>query len=186
MTKYYKDYYWKDGIPYGMEPIEEIAKTDSYKIIMDPYKKRISIESYLKGQFSTVLYDSILLDFRQLKQPEQTAWQKIPITETPDLMVCLIRDHDDRVLFIETHVFVNNLCRECRVSTPQSTPLSVHKMLYKNLGDPFDGVILYDHNEHPVMYKRYEFNENEQQFTNLLEEEWNMLEKPPLHLLKKT
>lgn len=184
MTKYYKDYYWKDGVPFGIQPIDEIAKTDSYKIIMDPYKKRISIESYLKGQFSTTLYDSLLLDFRQLKKPEQTAWQKIPINESQDLMVCLIRDQDDRVLFIETHIFIDNLCRECRVSTPHGISLSVHKMVYKNLGDPFDGVILYDHNEHPVMYKRYEFDEKEQQFTNLLEEEWDMQEKNPFSFQK--
>lgn len=184
MTKYYKDYYWKDGTPHGIQPIEEIAKTDSYKIIMDPYKKRISIESYLKGQFSSTLYDSHLLDFRQLKKPEQTAWQKIPINESSDITLCLIRDQDDRVLFIETHVFIENLCRECRVNTPHGIPLSVHKMIYKHLGDPFDGVVLYDHNEHPVMYKRYEFDEKEQQFTTLIEEQWDMLEKNPLHLTK--
>lgn len=185
MTKYYKDYIWKDGIPYGLDPIEEITKTDSYKIIMDPYRKRISIESYLKGQFSTIVYDSILLDFRQLRQPEQTAWQKIPITETPELMVCLIRNEDDRVLFTETHIFVNDLCRECRVSAPHGIPLSLHKMLYKSLGDPFNGVILYDQNEHPVMYKRYEFDEITQQFTTLLEEEWNMADHPIGQLLNK-
>jgi hypothetical protein len=127
----------------------------------------------------------MLLDFRQLKHPEQTAWQKIPITETSDMMVCLIRNEDDRVLFLETHLFMNGMCRECRVSAPQGIPLSFHKMLYKNMGDPFDGVILYDRNEHPVMYKKYEFNEKEQQFTTLLEEQWNMEENPLLQCLFK-
>lgn len=59
MTKYYKDYQWKDGIPYGINPIAEITQTDSYKIIADPYFKRISIESYVKGQFSGIVYDSL-------------------------------------------------------------------------------------------------------------------------------
>ncbi len=174
MTKYYKDYVWKDGIPFGIMPVAEIATTDSYKIIMDPYRKRISIEKYVKGGFSSVVYDSVFLDFRRLKEPQQTAWQKIPINETEDLLICLIRDQEDRVLFMETHLFMNDLCRECHVSSPHGISLSLHKMFYKNLGDPFDGVVLYDQNEHAVMLKKYEFDEREQQYTNLLEELWDM------------
>jgi len=174
MSKYYREYVWKDGIPYGIDPAEEIASIDSYKIIMDPYRKRISVEKYAQGSFSALIYDSALLDFRHLKTPEHTAWQKLPITESEELMVCLIRDQVDRILFIETHLFVNSLCRECRVNSPHGVSLSVHKMYYKLLGDNFDGVILFDQNEHPVMLKRYEFSEPEMQFTALLEENWAM------------
>ncbi len=174
MSKYYKDYLWKDGIPYGVEAIAEITKNDSYKIVADPQNKRISIEKYLQGSFSTVIYDSLLLDFRHLKQPEQLAWQKIPINESQDLMVCLIRNEEDRVLFMETHVFVSSLCRECHVSSPQGISLSIHKMFYKSLGDSFDGIILYDQNEHPVMCKHYAFDEITQQYTTLQKEEWQM------------
>lgn len=174
MTKYYRDYRWIDGIPYGIDPIEEIVSMDTYKIVMDPYRKRISIEKYSLGQFFTVIDDSYLLDFRHLKKPEQTAWQKLPILEEPDQTVCLIRDQDDRVLFLETHLFSKELCRECRVNSPHGIPLSVHRMFYTIYHDPFDGVILYDSNEHPVMMKRYEFDAGLQQYTTLLEEQWNM------------
>jgi hypothetical protein len=174
MTKYYRDYCWIDAIPYGIDPLEEIATMDTYKIVMDPYRKRISIEKYSRGQFSTTIYDSYLLDFRHLKKPEQTSWQKLPIVEKPEQTICLIRDQDDRVLFLETHLFAKDLCRECRVSSPHSIPLSVHRMFYTELKDPFDGVILYDSNDHPVMMKRYEFDVGLRQFTTLLEEQWDL------------
>ncbi|MGZ3633348.1 MAG: hypothetical protein ACXU9U_04950 [Parachlamydiaceae bacterium] len=43
MSKYYRDYIWKEGIPYGIEAIESF-ETITYKIAMDPYRKRIAIE----------------------------------------------------------------------------------------------------------------------------------------------
>lgn len=174
MTKYYIDYFWKDGIPCGKGVIEEITGQDTFKIVSDPYYKRISIEKYLLGKFSEVIYDSVLLDFRHLKKPEQTAWQKIPISESEECVVCLIRNQDDRVLYIETHLFINSLCRECRVTTPQGILISTHRMYYTLMGDRFDGVILYDALDHPVMAKRYQFDEKENQFTTLLGEEWDM------------
>ena len=178
MTKYYKDYRWVDAIPYGIEPVEEIAKSDTYKIVMDPYRKRISIEKYSLGQFSQVVYDSYLLDFRHLKKPEQTAWQKLPILEEPSQTVCLIRDQDDRVLFVETHRFVNAYCTECRVNSPHGVPLSVHRMFYTPFSDPFNGVILYDANDHAVMRKTYDFDTEFKQFTKLIEENWDMKDHP--------
>lgn len=186
MTKYYRDYYWKDGAPRGCEPIEEITQGDSYKIVADPYNKRISIERYMRGQFFTVVYDSALLDFRQLRKPEQTAWQKLPITENVDMTVCLIRNQDDRIIFLETHYFVDSLCRQCQVSSPHGIPLSTHRMYYKILGDPFDGVVLFDHHDHPVMCKHYEFDEITQQFTTLLEEQWDMQDSLPISIVKQS
>lgn len=172
MIKYYKDYRWKNGKPEGLNPFEEIGLESCYKIVSDPYFKRITIEKYVKGQFSQVIYDSIFLDFRTLRQPELTAWQKVSLSEAPEKMVCLIRNQDDRVLYLETYYFERQLCRECHVEAPQGIPLSIHKMFYSHQGDPFDGVILFDYNNHPVMIKKYLFDEKLQQFTTLLEENW--------------
>ena len=185
MTKHYRDYRWEDGAPAGLQPVEEIAHLDSYKIVSDPYHKRISIEKYVKGKFTEVIYDSQMLDFRQLKTPEQTAWQKLPIEEDQEKTVCLIRDQNDRVLFIETHYFSGMLCRECRVTTPQGILLSTHRMFYSLLHDPFDGVVLYDANHHPVMLKKYTFDKETGEFTSLLEEVWKNL-NGPVDLQQKT
>lgn len=174
MTKHYADYFWKDGIPCGRGTVEAISTKDTYKIVSDPYYKRVSIEKYLLGKFAEVIYDSVFLDFRHLKKPEQTAWQKIPITENEEFVVCLIRNQDDRVLYTETHQFSEGLCRECRVTTPQGILISTHRMYYTTLGDRFDGVILYDALDHPVMVKRYEFDEKDKQYTTLLGEDWDM------------
>lgn len=176
MTKYYREYRWENGAPIGLQPVEEISHVDSYKIVSDPYHKRISIEKYVQGKFSEVIYDSQLLDFRHLKQPEQTAWQKIPIEEDQEKTVCLIRDQNDRVLYVETHFFSGMLCRECRVETPQGTLLSTHRMFYSLLHDPFDGVVLYDQNRRPVMVKKYTYDPNTGEFTTLLEELWSNLD----------
>jgi hypothetical protein len=90
-----------------------------------------------------------------------------------------IRNQDDRLIFIETYRFQEDLCRECRVHSPHSLLLSIHEMHYSHLGDFFDGVILYDSNHHPVMFKRYVFDTKSRQFTDLIEEQWDM-EKFPL------
>ena len=60
--------------------------------------------------------------------------------------------------------------------------LSVHRMYYTHLGDPFNGVILFDAIDKPVMFKRYEFDNETCQFSNLMEEQWDM-ESFPLPLL---
>lgn len=165
----YRDYVWKDGIPYGIGEEET-----GYKIVMDPYRKRICVEHYAGEAIPKIIYDSALLDFRHLKSPEHAAWQKTTVRETVDEAVCLIRDQNDRLLFIETHFFVEHLCRECRVTSLHGIPLSHHKMFYTHLNDPFDGVILYDAHAHPVMCKRYRFDEESQQFTDLLEARWDL------------
>lgn len=175
MTKHFKDYVWKGGLPYGITPQEEAAQQSrTYKILMDPYRKRVSIEKYALEQFVSVIYDSALLDFRHLKPTEHMAWQKVVISETGDKTVCLIRNQDDRIAFIETHLFQNELCRECHVHSPHGLLLSVHKMLYKSLNDPWNGVVLYDQNQHPVMYKCYEVDEQTGEFTNLITEDWDI------------
>lgn len=174
MTKHYLDYLWKDGKPYGKEHASDPASIKkTYKIVADPYYKRISIEEYQKGQFSQIIYDSAIFDFRHLRPNMQNAWHKSVINETPEGSVCHIRNQDDRLILIEEYRFMQQLCRECRTCSPQGIPISLQKIFYTSLGDPFNGVILYDSNEHPVIHKRYQFDSATQEFTDLLEESWN-------------
>lgn len=176
MIKQFKDYIWKDGLPYGVDFVEDPFQFygPTYKIVMDPYRKRISIEKYLKGLFEGIIYDSALLDFRHLKKPEQMAWEKTT-QQNNGATECLIRNQDDRVLFIESYSFEGKRCRECCVKSVHGFPLSLHRMYYTALNDSFDGVVLYDSNEHPVMMKRYEIDSETGEFTTLLEEKWILL-----------
>lgn len=169
MTKKYRDYFWREGIPYGIDAIDDkTSLPESYKIVMDPYRKRISIEKYAFDQFLNTLYDSALLNFRYLNQIEQQSWQKVPIKESEETIECLIRDQDDRVIFLETYIFQNQICKKCIARSPQGIILSYQEMRYKHLGDPDNEVILYDSNKHPVMKKIYETDPHTFEFTNLI------------------
>lgn len=171
MHKHYLDYYWTGGIPYGVKPIENDSQEKiSYKIVMDPYRKRISIEKYDFGHFSTTIYDSALLNFKHLNAIEQQSWQKTVIKECTDSMECIIRDQDDRVLFIETYHFQNLYCRKCIARSPQGILLSQQEMRYRCLGDRDNEVILFDSNNHPVMQKFYEADSQTGEFTTLIKE----------------
>lgn len=174
MTQYYHDYVWKNGLPYGIRACshEDTKNKISYKIASDPYHKRVSIEKYSNRNFMKIIYDSALFDFRHLKQGEQHAWQRTYIHETENTALCHIRNHDDRLILIEEYLFENELCRECRASSPIGPLLSVQKIYYINFKDHFNGVILFDSNEHAVMSKHYEFDEEKREFSHLLKEDW--------------
>lgn len=176
MTSFFQDYIWKNGKPYGIK-IMPIENEVSYKIIADPYYKHISLEKYIKGFFNCIIYDSAIFDFRHLKPAEQNAWQKTTIQEDEKKIVCHIRNHDDRLILIEEYSFENNLCRECRSFSPHGVQVSSQKIFYKSLNDPFNGTVLYDSNKHEVMYKKYEVNLLTNEFSNLLEEQWDMSKK---------
>lgn len=166
----YSNYFWKNGIPVGFTSVPFTFSGISYKIVSDPYHKRISIEKYEASTFLSVVYDSMLLNFRHLKNPEQAAWQK----STNSLGQCFIRDQDDRLLFIETYQFEKDLCIGCQTHSPHGLFLSEHRIYYKILNHSLDGVVLYDSNSHPVMYKLYTFDATTRQFTTLTQQEWNM------------
>lgn len=169
MSKYYEDYIWKNGMPYGVKPKSEALPAGiTYKVISDPYHKRISIEKYSEGNFTEVIYDSALFDFRHLQPARQTAWQKSSISDT----VCHIRDQDDRLILIEKYLFEGQRCRECRASSPCGLLISIQKIYYVDCQDPFNGVILFDSNQHQVLIKRYQIDSASMEFTDLLEESW--------------
>lgn len=165
MPKAYKDYYWKNGKPYGKEAVSSLEGT-TFRIVIDPYHSRFSIEQYLEGAFHRLIYDSAIFNFSHLRRPEHASWLKEPINEHR----ALIRNHDDRVILFETYEFEKELCRTCHLTSPHGTPLSTHRLYYEKLGDPFNGVILFDINDKPILKKTYVFEDGK--FTDLLSEDW--------------
>ncbi len=177
MNKHYSDYFWKNGKPYGREMVGE-GFAMSYKIIADPYYKRISIEKYNCGVFVKIIYDSYLFDFRKLKLEEQAVWQKRAVEETDEVMECHIRDQDDRLILIEKYRFQDQICRECATYSPHGLLLTVQKILYSQLGDSFNGVVLFDPEERMIMCKLYNTHKDPFSFAELLEEYRDMSDKP--------
>jgi hypothetical protein len=173
MILYYQDYYWRKGKPYGRHSVDPLQPFYSYKIVSDPYHKRYSIEKYRQGVFEKIIYDSIFLDFRHLNPVEQTAWSKEVLKEE-QIMKCLLRNQDDRAVILETYYFEGVFCRLCQLSSIHGFLLSNQRMYYQALKDSFNGVILYDSEDRPVMKKTYRTNLETGEFTVLLSEEWNM------------
>jgi hypothetical protein len=169
---HYNDYCWKKGFPEGIGKNGNNEIT--YRIISDPYWKWASIEQYKLGTFDKVIYDSHLLDFRHLNPANQATWQKITLGQTDSETRCLIRNQDDRALVYETHIFKGQHCIECRIHSIHHILVAVQKMSYSALGDPFDGVTLYDSNFHPVMYKLYKTDPDTGEFTELIKENWEI------------
>lgn len=172
----FKDYRWTEGKPVGISPLS-LGEAEQaplvYKVLSDPYHKHFSIERYEKGRFHSVVYDSKFLDFRYLEPREQQGWQKQLLEETELRTFSLIRNIDDRIILLETCFFTKGFCRECLTTSPHSFLLSVQKISYRQFGDAFDGVTLYDANEHPVMVKKY-LCDAAGLFTDLIEENWNV------------
>lgn len=172
MLSFYATYRWKKGIPYGTE-LASPHTIDSYKIISDPYYKRLTIEKYRQGAFLEVVFDSHFIDFRHLNERNQKAWGRQTIEETTTTTTCLIRDMDDRILFLEKHHFKNGRCLSCEIFTPQGWLLAINQMFYQEWGDAFNGVILYDRERIPVMKKSYSLTP-EHEFHEVLEENWHI------------
>ena len=175
--KHYHDYGWKQGRPYGINPCKEDLPL-TYAIVSDPYHKRYSIEQYKSGAFEKIVYDSALFDFRHLKIEHQIAWQKSLVSETATRAVSHIRNQDGRLTVVEVYTFESERCRECRAFSPHGILLSVQKVSYVSFKDPFNGVSLYDSNEHPVMLKKYSVHKDTGEFTDILHEQWENICNP--------
>lgn len=178
MFKHFQDYYWKEGKPYGRQEVDPTQTSCSYKVVVDPYYKRFSIEKYTYTHFDKVVYDSYLLDFRHLTLKDQMAWQREILQEDHHSFVCLLRNQDDRAILIETLLFKNEHCYECTTRSVHGITLCIHRMYYRSLQNQLDGVVLYDVEERPVMLKLYETDSLTGEFTNVLFEEWNMQTYP--------
>lgn len=171
MSKHFRDYYWKNGSPQGIQaiPSEEVDKGVSYKIITDPYLKHISIEAYENGSFVKVIYDSQLLNFKKLQPEHQNAWERQMLQDGNE---CLIRDQDDRLILRERYTFKDQFCCLCDIFSPMGPLLAKQVIVYKCLGDTMNGVIFYDANDHAVMLKEYLIDQNNN-FTELVKTIWS-------------
>lgn len=172
MSDFFRDYLWEEGAPLGRGKTSK-NEAISYRILSDPYRKRLSIEKYRYGRFDSVIYDSIHLDFRKLQPMHQLAWRKEILSQTDTQTLVLIRDETDRAVFLENNTFENELCRSCEITTPQGIPVCRHQLFYTNLGDSFNGVILMDNENHPVMRKVYSCDDTGA-FSELIKEEWKL------------
>lgn len=173
MLKHFLDYYWQEGVPKGIQHIDPQQKEINFKIVSDPYHKWISIEKYKGLDFSEIVYDSAIFDFRWLKTANTAAWQKESEGDKEDRY--LIRNHDDRLILVENYSFKNFLCHTCTTLSPHGILISTQKIQRKKEGDPKNGVALFDRNGHMVMYKLYEVDSLTGEFSDLIQENWNMM-----------
>lgn len=166
---HYKDYFWKKGKPVGRQIVPSDSAI-SYKIVTDPYKKRFSIEKYTDGSFHLIVYDSYLFDFRHLSGGADSGWQREVFLETETEVHSVIRSIEERIILKEKATFNGRNCMECSFYSPHGLEIGKQKMYYKSLGESFNGVILYDLENKPVMTKKYEVDEATGEFTTLLSE----------------
>lgn len=165
MQNLFVNYFWKNGIPHG-KALANPSDPLTYKIVADPYFKHISIEEYLQGKFNRLIYNSQLLDFRTLRSEIPPSWSKFEENNH-----YIIRDHNDRVCWIENYTFFQNYCTECKVSSPHGILLSTHMIYYTALDQPFNGLVLLDAIGNKVMYKKYSLSESGE-FDTIIEESW--------------
>ena len=166
----YHDYYWKNGKPVGIG-FGSITSEQAFKVIRDPYGKRYSIEKYALGKLVEIVYDSSLFDFRHLKSEETAAWQRETIKELPHLTHALIRSMDERIILREESYFKEGLCQSCKIFSPHGVWIGTQNILRISSGDSFNGVILHDCLNHPIVIKKYAIDEFDT-FTELLGEKW--------------
>jgi hypothetical protein len=175
MNKHFRTYYWDNGRPRGLDVVEPNDKI-TYKIIVDPYFKRYSLEQYNSGTFVDIIYDSALYDFRWLKPQEQAAWHKKTVEESEEQVTCLIRNQDDRVIATEKYAFEQGLCKSCEICYPNGQLIATQLITYTKFGASENSVTLFDRLSHPVVIKTYEANEESGEFTTMIHEEWNTKE----------
>ena len=178
MNAHYQDYYWKNGRPEGRcfhkqrlscaDPLRR-----SYVICTDPYHKRYSVELYHGTTLKRVVYDSLLLDFRRLKESEQQGWQRECICQELKTSHFWIRNQEDRAVLREKLDFEGPFCKRCRIFGPQGLLLATQTMHYTALNDGWNGTLLHDRNAHLVLAKHYRANA-EGVFEELLEERWDL------------
>lgn len=109
-----------------------------------------------------------------MTEKNQTAWQREILKEEKEFSHCILRNQDDRAILIEMLNFEGTLCRICKTHSIHGIPLSVHRMFYQSLNDPFNGVVLFDIENKPVMMKTYTIDPLSEEFTELLTEQWDM------------
>jgi len=162
------------GEPCGRSVVDPSQAEISYKIVVDPNYKRFSIEKYRKNAFFCVIYDSYLLDFRHLNASDQSSWQKEILSKSAESMECLLRDHEDRAILYETYNFESGRCRSCLTTSIHGFPVAISHMYYCELGDNFNGMIISDIEDRPILKKIYEIDSQTKEFSQLISEDWDM------------
>lgn len=175
MNKYFQEYYWDNGRPRGVKSVPA-SEEKTFKIVVDPYYKRYTVEQYRQGKFAGIVYDSAQYDFRWLKPQEQAAWHKEVVSESEGQVTCIIRNQDDRVIASESYTFEEGLCRSCEMYYPGGMLLATQMISYTKFGAPENKVVLLDRLSHPVVIKKYEADDITGDFTDLIEEVWNTKE----------
>lgn len=169
----YKDYYWDRGYPMGKEKQKE-KEGRGYRILSDPYHKRLSIERYEGGKYHSTLYDSHLFDFRHLNPQSQVAWHREVLEESEEHLLCAVRNIDDRVIYLEESDYKQGRCLESRIYSPHRVLVGTQKVFYQDRGERWNGVLLRDGGGKVVMWKLYEVGEDGE-FAHLIKESWKVV-----------
>lgn len=160
MYPFFNDYIWREGKPVGKGIVKSEAAL-AYRIVMDPYKKWISIEMYKRGHFTTLLYDSRFLDFRKLNAKNQLGWRKTPFGSDESW----IYNEEDRLILREKAT-----PSECFIYSLHGVLLCRYALFTEKAQ-----VVLYDAHSHPVMMQSYR-TYSRGEFIDLQKEEWSISE----------
>lgn len=170
MEHYFCDYCWRKGRPYGKKQTERSASV-AYKIVTDPYHRRYSIERYVSGRFESVVYDSILLDFRRLNESWYDAWERELVESSERHVVTILKDEEGRARIRETSHYRGGVPVQCDLESIHGVLVAVQKIYRTSFDDPWNGVILLDREGRPVMQKLYDIVDVGE-FGALREEHW--------------
>lgn len=167
---HYEDYYWDSGVPKGKH-VPNSPSDITYKIHVDPYRKRYSVEEYQETAFQKILYDSALFDFRSLFKGEDASWQREILSENPLSSLTLIRNMEERIILKEELLYdLSGHCRGCTLFSCHGIPLGTQILFDRDCGDPFTGVQFKDITGRVVLQKEYEKNKKTGEFESLVKE----------------
>lgn len=176
----FRDYSWDKGRPIGRIRCAAKETPISYKIVHDPYYKRICIERYAWGLFQESIYDSCLLDFRSFRQgKEPVAWERQLIQETDKELRFLVKDEEDRVRFLENHTLESGRTVKGEIFSMHGLFLCSHHLFWRDKGDAWNGLQIWDREGRLVLTKNYTLTPNTGDFADLIAEKWGNDENAP-------
>ena len=170
---YFKEYIWNKGRPMGLKGCDPQKTPLSYKIVHDPYYKRICVEKYAFLRFQETVYDSLLLDFRSFRQgKEPAAWERQLLQETETLLQFIVKDEEDRVRFLETHILEAGRTVKGETFSMHGIFLCSHQLFWQSQGDSWTGLQIWDREKNLVLTKRYTTAADSEEFAELIAEKW--------------
>lgn len=170
---YFREYFWDKGRPFGRGGCTPKEAPISYKIVHDPYYKRICLEKYVWGLFQESIYDSFLLDFRSFRQgKEPAAWEKQLVQDTGEQLRFIVKDEDDRVRFFENHTLESGRTVKGEIFSVHGIFLCAHRLFWMSKGDSWNGLQIWDREERLVLTKIYNVSPDTGDFADLIAEKW--------------